>query len=108
MSTTRSFAENWAKEYSFREPEFETLQLHAGQEVDPTTNARAVPIYATTSFVFNNSQVSSGSCCLQRCIDLDHWISACCGSVQPAGVWQHLLAYRQPHGRKHDILCFVK
>lgn len=34
---------------------FETLQLHAGQEPDPTTNARAVPIYATTSFVFNDS-----------------------------------------------------
>ena len=27
---------------------FETLQLHAGQEPDPTTNSRAVPIYATT------------------------------------------------------------
>ncbi|EKM51236.1 uncharacterized protein PHACADRAFT_263268 [Phanerochaete carnosa HHB-10118-sp] len=39
-----------------RLPEFETLQLHAGQDVDPTTNARAVPIYATTSFVFNDSQ----------------------------------------------------
>jgi len=39
----------------YKEPEFETLQLHAGQEPDPTTNARAVPIYATTSFVFNNS-----------------------------------------------------
>ncbi|KAJ6164352.1 homocysteine synthase CysD [Penicillium chermesinum] len=34
---------------------FETLQLHAGQEPDPTTNARAVPIYATTSFNFNDS-----------------------------------------------------
>lgn len=34
---------------------FDTLQLHAGQEVDPTTNARAVPIYQTTSFVFNDS-----------------------------------------------------
>ncbi|KAI1269801.1 Cys/Met metabolism PLP-dependent enzyme-domain-containing protein [Xylariaceae sp. FL1019] len=34
---------------------FETLQLHAGQEIDPTTNARAVPIYATTSFGFNDS-----------------------------------------------------
>ncbi|OSX63010.1 hypothetical protein POSPLADRAFT_1033612 [Postia placenta MAD-698-R-SB12] len=39
-----------------KEPEFETLQLHAGQEPDPTTNARAVPIYATSSFVFNNSE----------------------------------------------------
>jgi len=39
-----------------KEPEFDTLQLHAGQEVDPTTNARAVPVYASTSFVFNNSE----------------------------------------------------
>ena len=29
---------------------FETLQLHAGQEVDPTTKSRAVPIYQTTSY----------------------------------------------------------
>ncbi|KAI9803533.1 MAG: hypothetical protein M1825_001876 [Sarcosagium campestre] len=36
-------------------PKFETLQLHAGQEPDPATNARAVPIYATTSYVFNDS-----------------------------------------------------
>lgn len=35
---------------------FETLQLHAGQEVDPTTGARAVPIYQTTSYVFKNSE----------------------------------------------------
>ncbi|CAG8951464.1 hypothetical protein HYFRA_00007380 [Hymenoscyphus fraxineus] len=34
---------------------FDTLQLHAGQEPDPTTNARAVPIYASTSFTFNDS-----------------------------------------------------
>ncbi|KAG8895713.1 Homocysteine synthase, partial [Tulasnella sp. 408] len=37
-------------------PEFDTLQLHAGQTPDPTTNARAVPVYASTSFVFNNSE----------------------------------------------------
>ena len=35
---------------------FETLQLHAGQEPDPTTNARAVPIYQTTSFVFDSAE----------------------------------------------------
>ena len=35
---------------------FETLQLHAGQEPDPATNARAVPIYQTTSFVFDNAE----------------------------------------------------
>ena len=33
----------------------ETLALHAGQKPDPTTNARAVPIYATTSYVFNDA-----------------------------------------------------
>lgn len=35
---------------------FETLQLHAGQEVDPATGSRAVPIYQTTSYVFNSSE----------------------------------------------------
>lgn len=35
---------------------FETLQLHAGQEVDNTTKARAVPIYQTTSYLFNSSK----------------------------------------------------
>ena len=36
---------------------FETLQIHAGQEQpDPATDARAVPIYATTSYVFPNSE----------------------------------------------------
>ena len=36
---------------------FETLQLHVGQETaDPASDARAVPIYATTSYVFHNSQ----------------------------------------------------
>ncbi len=37
-------------------PRFETLQVHAGQEPDPTTNARAVPIYQTTSYTFNDSE----------------------------------------------------
>lgn len=35
---------------------FDTLQVQAGQEVDPTTGARAVPIYQTTSYVFKNSE----------------------------------------------------
>jgi O-acetylhomoserine (thiol)-lyase len=39
---------------------FETLQLHAGQEqADPATGARAVPIYATTSFVFDDCRQAS-------------------------------------------------
>jgi len=39
-----------------RKLKFETLQLHAGQEVDPTTGSRAVPIYQTTSYVFNDAE----------------------------------------------------
>jgi len=35
---------------------FETLQLHAGQEPDPVTGSRAVPIYQTTSYVFKNAE----------------------------------------------------
>lgn len=35
---------------------FETLQLHAGQQPDPTTKSRAVPIYQTTSYNFNNAE----------------------------------------------------
>jgi OAH/OAS sulfhydrylase len=38
---------------SFR---FETLQVHAGQEPDPVTGSRAVPIYQTTSYVFENAE----------------------------------------------------
>ena len=39
------------------EYKFETIQLHAGQEeADIATGARAVPIYQTTSYVFNNSE----------------------------------------------------
>ena len=35
---------------------FETLQLHAGQDIDPTTGSRAVPIYQTTSYGFKNTE----------------------------------------------------
>lgn len=41
--------------------QFETLQVHAGQEkADPATDARAVPIYATTSYVFKDSAQAAG------------------------------------------------
>ncbi len=43
--------------FAGRELKFETKQLHIGQEnADPVTDARAVPIYATSSYVFHNSQ----------------------------------------------------
>src|ERR1044072_1499769 len=35
---------------------FETLQLHAGQQIDPTTKSRAVPIYQTTSYGFDSAE----------------------------------------------------
>ncbi len=45
------------KSYQERNFKFETLQLHVGQEApDPVTDARAVPIYQSSSFVFRNSQ----------------------------------------------------
>ena len=45
------------KTYAERNLKFETLQLHVGQEQpDPVTDARAVPIYQTSSFVFRNSE----------------------------------------------------
>lgn len=48
MSNNINNSQNWS---------FETKQLHIGQEqADPVTDARAVPIYASTSFVFHNSQ----------------------------------------------------
>ena len=45
------------KSYAERKFKFETLQLHVGQETpDPATDARAVPIYQTSSYVFHNSE----------------------------------------------------
>ena len=41
---------------SERKLKFDTLQVHAGQKADPTTGSRAVPIYQTTSYVFNNAE----------------------------------------------------
>ncbi|ANX02664.1 O-acetylhomoserine aminocarboxypropyltransferase [Thermoclostridium stercorarium subsp. leptospartum DSM 9219] len=41
---------------SERKYRFDTLQVHAGQIPDPTTGARAVPIYQTTSYVFNDTE----------------------------------------------------
>ncbi|KAI6108714.1 Cys/Met metabolism PLP-dependent enzyme-domain-containing protein [Pisolithus croceorrhizus] len=48
-----------------RQLHFETLQLHAGQSPDPTTRARAVPIYASASFVFDNSAHGADLCSMR-------------------------------------------
>ncbi len=47
-------------------PAFETLSLHAGQRPDPTTGARAVPIYQTTSYVFQDSDHAAALFNLER------------------------------------------
>lgn len=45
---------------------FETLQIHAGQEVDPATKSRAVPIYHTTSYVFDSPEHAAALFSLQQ------------------------------------------
>ena len=47
-------------------PRLETIALHGGQEPDPTTNARAVPIYATSSYVFNDADHAARLFALQE------------------------------------------
>ncbi len=47
-------------------PRFDTLALHAGQRPDPATGARAVPIYQTTSFVFESTEHAAGLFNLER------------------------------------------
>lgn len=49
-----------------RDLKFETLQLHAGQVVDPATKSRAVPIYQTTSYVFDDTQEGAELFALQK------------------------------------------
>ncbi|KAF6756724.1 Cys/Met metabolism PLP-dependent enzyme-domain-containing protein [Ephemerocybe angulata] len=56
---------NQGVKYFRQDPEFDTIQLHGGQIPDPTTNARAVPIYATTSYVFNDSAHGADLCGLR-------------------------------------------
>jgi O-acetylhomoserine (thiol)-lyase len=51
---------------STRTPRFDTLSLHAGQRPDPATGARAVPIYQTTSFVFEDTDHAAGLFNLER------------------------------------------
>ncbi len=49
-----------------KKPGFETLQVHAGQEPDPATGSRAVPIYQTTSYVFENTEHAAELFALQK------------------------------------------
>src|SRR2546423_9513388 len=49
-----------------RGPRFDTLSLHAGQRPDPATGARAVPIYQTTSYVFDDTEHAAALFNLER------------------------------------------
>ena len=49
-----------------RDFKFETLQLHAGQAVNPATKSRAVPIYQTTSFVFDDTEEAADLFALKK------------------------------------------
>jgi O-acetylhomoserine (thiol)-lyase len=49
-----------------KSPRFDTLSLHAGQHPDPATGARAVPIYQTTSYVFDDTEHAAGLFNLER------------------------------------------
>jgi O-acetylhomoserine (thiol)-lyase len=49
-----------------KSPRFDTLSLHAGQRPDPATGARAVPIYQTTSYVFDDTDHAAGLFNLER------------------------------------------
>ena len=48
------------------QPRFDTLSLHAGQHPDPTTGARAVPLYQTTSYVFRDTEHAAALFNLER------------------------------------------
>ena len=55
-----------ANEQNNNKPHFNTLAIHGGQVPDPTTNARAVPIYQTTSYVFNDADHAARLFALQE------------------------------------------
>src|ERR1700675_2429 len=49
-----------------KSPRFDTLSLHAGQQPDPATGSRAVPLYHTTSFVFDATEHAAALFTLER------------------------------------------
>ena len=85
----------------YSDPGFDTLALHAGAAPDPATGARAVPIYLTTSFVFESSDHAASLFNLERAGHVysrisnptnavwsnacRHWKEASAPSPRPAG-----------------------
>ncbi|KAG8220316.1 pyridoxal phosphate-dependent transferase [Butyriboletus roseoflavus] len=75
--------------------EFETLQLQAGHVLDPTAKARAVPIYASTTFIFNDSAHGADLFGLR----MQRFFRAASRLTVLQDVWSHLLSHRKPHRR---------
>ena len=108
-----------------RNLKFETLQLHVGQEqADPVTDARAVPIYASTSYVFHNSQHAADRFALkdagniygrltnptqdvfeQRIAALEGGVAAVTYTIQNlAGAGDHIVAAKTIYGGSYNLL----
>ncbi len=119
-----------------KSPGFDTLTLHAGQTPDPTTGARATPIYQTASFVFPDSDYAAGLFNIERAghvysrlsnptnavleermAALDHGVGAIVtASGQAAmhlavvtlmGAGDHIVASRSLYGGTHNLLEYT-
>ena len=119
-----------------RSPGFDTLSLHAGQQVDPTTGARATPIYQSASFCFPDSEFAAGLFNMERAghvysrlsnptnavleeriAALDGGVGAiACASGQAAlhlavvticSAGDHIVASRSLYGGTHNLLQYT-
>jgi O-acetylhomoserine (thiol)-lyase len=117
-------------------PGFDTLALHAGQRPDPTTGARATPIYQSTSFVFDDgdqaaslfdvaraghvySRISNPTVGVleERVAALEGGVGAVCaasgmaaihlGLATLAGTGSHIVASRSLYGGTHNLLSYT-
>ncbi len=115
---------------------FDTLSLHAGQQPDPTTGARATPIYQTTSFVFRDSDHAAALFNMERaghvysrisnptCAVLEERVAALEGGVGAiatasgqaalhlavatiAGAGSHIVSSRSLYGGSHNLLHYT-
>src|SRR5512143_3012753 len=119
-----------------RVPGFATLALHAGQQPDPTTGARATPIYQTTSFVFRDSDHAAALFNMERaghvysrisnptCAVLEERVAALEGGVGAiatasgqaalhlavatiAGAGSHIVSSSALYGGSHNLLHYT-
>ncbi len=119
-----------------RYPGFDTLGLHAGQRPDPTTGARATPIYQTTSYVFRDtehaaalfnaerpghvySRITNPTCAVleERVAALEGGVGAICTAsgqaalhlaiATLAGAGSHIVASRALYGGSHNLLSYT-